>query len=184
LAACIVITCTPTGRSPADASSSRRPASATAAIERANSRAVACGVEHRARVAAQVVVAQRQLVDALEQHRQPVGRRDRGGERVDAGLERLVVQHARAQALEGGDGGLFGGRAAEALLDPLAQRVGGRREHEDRLCGQGVRRPLGQPGEALDERRRLARAGAADDEQRAPAVLDGLELGGGEHFGN
>ena len=27
----------------------------------------------RARVAAQVVVAQRQLVDALEQHRQPVG---------------------------------------------------------------------------------------------------------------
>ncbi len=43
LAACMAITCTPTGRSPATASSSRSPASATAAIERANSRAVACG---------------------------------------------------------------------------------------------------------------------------------------------
>ena len=43
LAECMVITCTPRGRSPAEASSSRSPASATAAIERANSRAVACG---------------------------------------------------------------------------------------------------------------------------------------------
>ena len=44
--------------------------------------------------------------------------------------------------------------------------------------------PLGQPGEALDERGRLAGAGAADDEQRSAAVLDGFVLGGGEHFGN
>jgi hypothetical protein len=140
--------------------------------------------EHGARVAAQVVVAQGQLVDVLEQHRQPVGGRDRGGERVDAGLERLVVQQARAQALEGGDGGLLGGRAPEPLLDPLAQLVGGRREHEDRLGFQRVGRPLGQPCEALHERGRLARAGTADDEQRTAAVLDGLVLGGGEHFGN
>jgi hypothetical protein len=47
LAAWVVITWTPRGRSWAVASSSRRPASATAAIERANSRAVAWG-ERRA----------------------------------------------------------------------------------------------------------------------------------------
>ena len=89
---------------------------------------------------------------------------------------------ARAQALEGRDRGLLGGGAAEPLLDPLAQRVGGRREHEDALGGDGVARALGQPGEALDERGRLARAGAPDDEQRSAGVLDGLVLGGGEHL--
>jgi hypothetical protein len=140
--------------------------------------------EHRARVAAQVVVAQRQIVDALEQHREPVGRGDRRGERVDAGLERLVVQQPCAEALEGRDRGLLGGRPAEPLLDPLAQRVGGRREHEDALGRHRVGRALCEPGEALDERRGLACARTADDEQRPPAVLDGLVLGGGEHFGN
>ena len=140
--------------------------------------------EHGARVAAQVVVAKRQLVDALEQHRQPVGGGDGGRERVHAGLERLVVEQAGAQALERGDRGLLGGGAPEAFLDPLAQGVGGRGEHEDALRGDGGLRPLGQPREALHERGRLAGAGPADDEQRPAAVLDGLVLGGGEHFGN
>ena len=54
--------------------------------------------EQRARVAAQVVRGERQLVDPLEQQRQPVGRRHRRGERVDARLERLLAQQPRAEA--------------------------------------------------------------------------------------
>jgi hypothetical protein len=38
------------------------------------------------------VQLQRELVDALEQHREPVGGRDRHDERIEPGLERLVAQ--------------------------------------------------------------------------------------------
>ena len=50
--------------------------------------------EQRGRVAAEVVQAQRELVDVVEQHREAVGGRDRGDERVEPRLERLVVQQA------------------------------------------------------------------------------------------
>ena len=53
--------------------------------------------EQRARVAAQVVRGERQLVDPLEQHREPVRGGDGRGERVDAGLERLLAQQPRAE---------------------------------------------------------------------------------------
>ena len=105
-------------------------------------------------------------------------------EGVRAGLQRLVPQQARAEALERRDRQLLRRGLAEPLLDPLAQLVGGRREHEDRLGSQRVGGPLGQPREALHERGRLAGAGPADDEQGSAAVLDGFVLGGGEHFGN
>ena len=132
--------------------------------------------ERRARVPAQVVVAQRQRVDVLEQHRQPV----RGGhgrrERVDPGFQRLVAQQPRAQAAERRDRQLVVGDG-EPGLDPLAQRVRVQRERQQRIGGE----VLGELGEALDERRRLARPGAAEHEQRAAEVLDGLALGGGRH---
>ena len=67
--------------------------------------------EQRARVAAQVVRGERQLVDPLEQHREPVGRGDGGGERVDAGLERLLAQQPRAERVERGDRQLLVGSA-------------------------------------------------------------------------
>ena len=51
------------------------------------------------RVAEEVVQAQRQLVDAVEQHRQPVGRRGGHDERVEPRLERLVVEQARGDAV-------------------------------------------------------------------------------------
>ena len=57
--------------------------------------------EHRRRVAAEVVQAQRQLVDALEQHREPVGVRDGHDERVEARLVGLVAQQARAEPVDG-----------------------------------------------------------------------------------
>ena len=69
-----------------------------------------------ARVAAQVVVAQRQVVDPLQQHGQPVGGADRRHERVEPGLERLVAQQARAEAVEGGDRELLVG-ALEPVLE-------------------------------------------------------------------
>ena len=107
------------------------------------------------------------------------------GERVDAGLERLVVQQPRAQALEGRDRRLLGGRAAEPLLDPLAQRVGGRREHEDALRG-----PRASPGRSASQAKRSTSAVVLPvpappmTSKRSAAVLDGFVLGGGEHFGN
>ena len=120
------------------------------------SRSIRCDdrAEHRARVAAQVVRGERQLVDPLEQQREPVGRGDRRDERVDAGLERLLAQQPRAERLQRGDGQLLEARpGAEPLLDPRAQRVGGGGrvgQDEDRVGGRPL---LDEPGEALDERR-------------------------------
>ena len=136
--------------------------------------------EQRARVAADVVRGERQLVDALEQHREPVGGRDRRGERVEPRLERLVVQQARAEAVDGRDGQLLEA-AVEPGLEPLAQRVGGGLgdgQDEDRLGREPAL--AHEPGEALAQHRRLAGAGAAEDEQRAAGVRDGLELAGGQ----
>ena len=60
--------------------------------------------------------AEGQLVDVLEQHRKPVGGRERHDERVEAGLERLVVQQAGAESGHGVDAELLEA-ALEQLLD-------------------------------------------------------------------
>ena len=127
-------------------------------------------------------MAQRQLVDALEQHRQPVGGGDRGGERVDAGLERLVAQQPRAEALERRDRELLVGarRARPRSRSRSASAAAASGEHEDRL-GRARPRSTSQAKRSTSARR-LAGARAADDEQRAAGVRDGLALGGGvEH---
>ena len=54
--------------------------------------------EQRARVAAQVVVDERQLVHALEQHREPVRRGRRRGPRIDPRLERLIASSPAQKA--------------------------------------------------------------------------------------
>ena len=126
--------------------------------------------QQRGRVAAEVMDAQGQLVDVLEQHGEPVGRADRRDERVEPGLERLVVQQPGAEAVDGVDGELLEA-AGEQVLDPGAQRVGRRL-----AGGQGQdllgRRPAvgGQPRVTVHERARLARPGRPDDEQRTAAV--------------
>ena len=96
--------------------------------------------QQHGRVAGEVVEAQRQLVDALEQHGQAVGGRRRGDERVEAGLERLVVQQPRAEPVDGVDGELVEA-AVQLVLDRRAQAVGGglRRGHgEDGLGRQAA----------------------------------------------
>ncbi len=76
------------------------------------------------RVAADLVMAQGQLTDALEQQGEPVRRRDRREEGVDAGLECLVLQQSRAERVEGRDVELLVGRL-DQRLEPLAH-LGGR----------------------------------------------------------
>ena len=132
-----------------------------------------------ARVAAQVVVAQRQVVDPLEQHGEPVGGADRRDERVEPRLERLVVQEPGTDAMERGDGQLLVG-ARQAVLEPFAHGVGGGArvaEHEQRL-GWGAF--LHQVQEAFGEDGRLAGPGPAQHEQRAAGVLDGGALVGAQ----
>jgi hypothetical protein len=123
---------------------------------------------------------ERQLVDALEQHRQPVGRGDRDDEGVEPGLERLVAQQPRAEAVDGVDGQLLEA-PLELVLDAGAQRVGrglrgGEREDLLRRQAAGGR----EPGVAGQQGAGLAGARGADDEQRAPAVRGDLALRGGE----
>ena len=72
--------------------------------------------QQRRRVAAQVVAAQRQLVDVLEQEGEAVGGADGHDEGVQPGLERLVAQQARAEAVHRVDGEL-GEPAVQRVLD-------------------------------------------------------------------
>ena len=124
------------------------------------------------RVAARLVVAQGQVVQALQQQGEAIGRADRREERVHAGLERLVAEQAQAERVEGAHAQLLVGRLQE-LLEPL-QHLGRRRgregEAEHRVGGRLL---LDQPGEAADERRRLAGPGPAQDEKRAAGVRHG-----------
>jgi len=72
---------------------------------------------------------------------------------------------------------------AHQLADALAQLAG-------RLVGEGHREDLRSPGQplaqevrdAMGEHPRLPRSRARQDEQRAVAMADGLELRGVEHF--
>ena len=136
--------------------------------------------EHRSGVAAEVVPAQGQLVDALQQHREPVGGCHGRHERADPRLERLVVQQAGAEPVHGVDGEL-GEAAIEAVLDAAAQRICRalrRRQREDLLgLGCTTRRKPGMTGQ---QRAGLARPGAAHDEQGAAAVGDDPALLSGE----
>jgi hypothetical protein len=130
--------------------------------------------DHRAqdgrRPPAQVVVAQRQLVDAVQQQREAVGRRRGHREGVDARLQRLVAQQPRAHAVDRQDRELLERPVAERVLDPSAQglRGGGPAgEQQDLLRRDAVGH---QRGETRDQRLRPAAARAAEDQQRTAAV--------------
>ena len=135
--------------------------------------------EQRGAVAEEVVAPQRELVDAVEQHRQAVGRGDGDEERVEPDRGGLLAQQAGGQVGDRMDGELAE-RLVERVLDLGAEqrRRGGRAGDEQQLLGR--RAALGEPADALDEDARLARPGAAEDEQRAALVRHRLALGRGE----
>jgi hypothetical protein len=132
--------------------------------------------QQRGRAALEVVPLQRELVDALEQHGEAVGGRDRDDERVEPGLERLVAQQPRAEAMDGVHRELLE-PALELVLDAGAHRVGRglRRGQGQHLLG---RQPAGrgQPRVAVAKCPRLARPRRAHDDQRTAAVSDDLAL--------
>jgi hypothetical protein len=132
--------------------------------------------EERRRVPAQLVVADLQVVGAIHQERKPVGLGDRLEERVEAPLERLLVEEARAERVEG--------RAVELLVGLVEQLLGAgahllgrlRREGE----GEHARRvdPLRrQPCDPAGDHAGLAAAGSGKHEQWPARVGDGLLLG-------
>ena len=130
------------------------------------------------RVAADLVPAQREVVEAVEEHREAVGGPDGGEERVEPRLQRVLAEQSLRHGLVGGDPELLvraldqGGRAG-------SQSVGagpGASQNDDLLGWGSRRREAGQPS-----RQRLGppEAGRAGDEHRAVAVLDHAPLGVG-----
>jgi hypothetical protein len=123
----------------------------------------------RRRVAADLMVAKRKLVEVLEQQRHAIGRGDRLERGVQPDLERLVAKEPGAEPMEGGDGELLVGDVDQALeaRAHLRRRRGGEREGQDRV-GHGTL--LHQPEKPARERARLPGPCTRHDEQRAVAV--------------
>ena len=138
--------------------------------------------EQARRVAADVVIAQRQVVDPVEQDGEPLGRAEDVEERVEAGGDRVAAEQPLADFVPGSDPELCP-TAAEQVLDASAQitrggPVGGEDENAVRLGAAPD-----QEGEATGERLCLARAGGSDEKQRPISMSDGalLSFCKGEH---
>ncbi len=128
----------------------------------------------------EVVVAQRQLVHAVQQDAEPVGRRRERDERVDRRLERLTAQQPPREARPGVDRQLGKRPRAKRLLELGPQRARGALggdEHGDRVSRDAV---VHERHEAGDEGRGLAGPGAAEQDEWATAVCGGLALGIGQ----
>ncbi|MFN8163746.1 MAG: hypothetical protein U0R26_07920 [Solirubrobacterales bacterium] len=128
--------------------------------------------EQAAGVAADLVAAKGQLVEAVEQHRQALRRAEDVEERVEPGGLGVVAQDALADRVPAADPELFEG-ALEHRLRALAQppRGGAGRadqQHATR-CGAGRDEIAQPPGQQLG----LAGSGGTEDEQGPVAVGDG-----------
>ena len=125
--------------------------------------------------------AQRQLVDALEQQREPVGGRHRHEERVEPASSASSAAAGRRSPRRR-DRELLERRPARGPRPRRAARRPPRRagEQQDVLRRAAL---LDEPREALDQHARLAGARAAEDEQRAAGVGHGAPLGGGQGCG-
>jgi hypothetical protein len=131
--------------------------------------------QQRRRIAADLVVAQRQLADPVEQERQAVGGGGGSEERVDAGLERLVAQQLHAEGVERRDVQLLIGRLQQRL-ESLAHLGAGRAREGQGQNAVGGRALLDQPREAAGERAGLPGAGAGHHQQRPPGMGDDRAL--------
>ncbi len=129
--------------------------------------------EQRTRAAAEVVALERELVDPLEQHGEPLARSEHRLERVDR--RPRPPQHQRRQLHRREHEQLLVG-LHQGDLEPGAQRVGARPrrdDHEDPLrSGPGADQP---PEPGFDDAR-LAGPSATDHQQPSAPVRDGLTL--------
>ena len=131
--------------------------------------------QKRRRVAADLVAAQRQVVDPLEQQRQPVGGADGREQRVEAGLERLVAQDPLAQLLCAEHRQLLVGRV-DQRLDPRSQVRRGGARRRDHQHAAGRERPPRQATRRGGRSRASCPCRAAEYQQRAAAMGDGRLL--------
>ena len=83
------------------------------------------GGQQRGRTPLEVVELECELVDALQQHGQAIGGRDAHDERIQARLQSLVAQQARAESVDRVDRQLLE-PALELVLHARAHRVGRR----------------------------------------------------------
>ncbi len=138
--------------------------------------------EQPRRVAADLVAAQRQLLEAVEQHRQPLGPAEHVEEGIEAGRVGVLAQQPFAERAPVADPELLE-RPVQERLGALEQPARGgpsRGEDQDTL-GAG---PLGgEAGEPPCQHLGLAGPRRPDDEQRAVVVEDCpfLRVGQGEH---
>ena len=107
--------------------------------------------EQGRRVAADLVPAEHELVEAVEQQREPVGRRDGGEERVEARLERLLLEQPRGERVERVHRELLVGRV-DQHLQALAHLSGRRLRKGEREHLVGARTLLYEPRKPACER--------------------------------
>ena len=122
-------------------------------------------------VAADLVAAQRQLVEPVEQHRQALRGAQHVEERVEAGGLGVLAQEPLADRLPAADPELLE-RAVQQRLGAFAKsprRGAGRADHQHPL-GCGPRR--GEPGQPPRQQLGLAGPGGAEHQQRALSVGD------------
>jgi len=138
--------------------------------------------EQPRRVAADLVAAQRQLLEPVEQHRQPLGAAEHVEEGVEARRIGVLAQQPLAEHVPVADPELLE-RSVQERLGALAQPLrggSGRGEDQDTL-GAG---PLGgKAGEPPCQHLGLAGPRRSEHQQRTIAVRDGafLGFGQGEH---
>jgi hypothetical protein len=131
--------------------------------------------QQRMGVAPEVMALERQAVDPLEQHREPLGRSEQGHERI--GPRPRGIQDQRRK-LDGRNHEQLVVAPLELPLEPGPRGVGaGRRsgQQEDPL---GPASAIDQAGEARLDRPGLAGAGGAQHDQRFVLTSDSLALNG------
>jgi hypothetical protein len=136
--------------------------------------------EQPCRIAADLVAAKRELVDAVEQDREPVGGADGGEERVEPGLDRVLAQQRLRGLGVGPDPQLLVG-AVDEQLGALAESGprGPRAADDDDVLG--TLPALDQCPEPQRERLRAPRPRGAEHQQRPVAVLGYQALALGWH---
>ena len=123
------------------------------------------------------MVAQRQLVDALDQHGQPVPGGQHRLERIGAGAGR--AQHETGELGRGEHVELVIA-TRQSGLDPGAQRRGARFGGDEQADPLGIAALRHQPAKARLHDARLARPGGSEEHQARIGMGRGIALPAGE----